>query len=719
MKKLGNLLNEVKGEKAHREAVAMGLKYKGFGYWVDPSTGETKYKTENDQLVAVDPDVESEKAGPSRDAEMASGPGGNPMGAMGTGMQMQQPAGTLPQPGTLPLGAPNPGEEIAPKELEWEPGPDGSTCVDSDNPPAEVPEDSYVHTKNNLKWGAGPDGTNYTNIDYAQMIHDLRNPTMGAFMDRQNKMEEIQRGQQRTFLSTFMSEAPQAGSAADEARRQGLSYSGYGYWKDSSGRVVAQTQGDSLVMLDNQGGNTAATTDMGNPTGEASGMTPADKARSMGLVSNGSGGYTDQEGNVIARTVNNELVFYDSRAGGGAVSDGSGGAMLTQSSPSWVDPVTGLIVVPPGQPESPVEINAVPDPIPATPPAGYDAFIQQKKLQAYQQDAERREAEAIAAQQQAQQEAETGIKDVLNPPGLQFEDFIDEALSDLNDPERRAKQREAQRMAGADATPTVPTSEREKIDREVSQLPADKQDEARKRRTDAHFYRAQQDRDVVDASPRYHSDKDIRQIAREAFDDHKGRRDLQEKRIKKNFDPFVEALQRPDVSPELRNRLTSTFVNAARYGGFNNEGSSTLSKAQYQALLEREKRIKEAYSGEGGDGTTPNMEAVRKFHQEITDDSIPAEVIAAAAKAIPAHLRKAFTGGDLSFEEGFDQFIRQHENSGYTGLPLGMDNMQVEHFIDSSMRDRIAEQAKEEGRELTPEEQEMIQFIGSRDNQFW
>ena len=59
MKKLGNLLNEVKGEKAHREAVAMGLKYKGFGYWVDPSTGETKYKTENDQLVAVDPDVES------------------------------------------------------------------------------------------------------------------------------------------------------------------------------------------------------------------------------------------------------------------------------------------------------------------------------------------------------------------------------------------------------------------------------------------------------------------------------------------------------------------------------------------------------------------------------------------------------------------------------------------------------------------------------------
>ena len=54
-------LCEVKGEKAHREAVAMGLKYKGFGYWADPQTGETKYKTVNDQLVEVEPEVESEK----------------------------------------------------------------------------------------------------------------------------------------------------------------------------------------------------------------------------------------------------------------------------------------------------------------------------------------------------------------------------------------------------------------------------------------------------------------------------------------------------------------------------------------------------------------------------------------------------------------------------------------------------------------------------------
>ena len=34
---------EKKGEKAHRDAVAMGLQYKGFGYWADPQTGEAKY----------------------------------------------------------------------------------------------------------------------------------------------------------------------------------------------------------------------------------------------------------------------------------------------------------------------------------------------------------------------------------------------------------------------------------------------------------------------------------------------------------------------------------------------------------------------------------------------------------------------------------------------------------------------------------------------------
>ena len=61
--------------------------------------------------------------------------------------------------------------------------------------------------------------------------------------------------------------------------------------------------------------------------------TPAQMAQRMGLQSDGSGGYVDPStGQVVARTVNNELVFYDPM--GGAISAQSDGAALTQAQPS-------------------------------------------------------------------------------------------------------------------------------------------------------------------------------------------------------------------------------------------------------------------------------------------------------------------------------------------------------------------------------------------------
>jgi hypothetical protein len=393
MKRFNKLLNEVKGEKAHRDAVAMGLKYKGFGYWQDPSTGKVTHKTENDQLVKVEPDVESELGDMTNKADAATKDGG--IADMATSNQMQVPGMPPPPPaGSQVLGAPEPGEEQVPTTLEWEPGPDGSTCVDSSTPPGKIPEDSYVSRTNHLKWGAGPDGTNYSNIDYRDLLKDLRSPNLDSFlnrMDTQSMMGKLKEGE--TFLGQFLEQAPMAAgmgtrSVADQAQQMGLTHAGYGYYKDSSGQVVAQSRDGQLVMIDQSDKMQPSQVDMGNPTGEASGQTPADKARSMGLVSDGSGSYKDAEGNTIARTVNNELVFYDSRAGGGAVSDGSGGAQITQSAPSWVDPVTGLIVVPPAQPESPEEINAVPDATPATAPAGYDAFVNKKKQDMYRDNYE-------------------------------------------------------------------------------------------------------------------------------------------------------------------------------------------------------------------------------------------------------------------------------------------------------------------------------------------
>ena len=193
MKRFNRILSEVKGENAHREAVARGLKYRGFGYWEDGS-GKVAFKTENDTLVPVDPEVESEMGSKNQDGADMAMPGGAPekMGSLSTTAQMQQSMGMMPGTGQYVGPAPEPGEEQpVPSTLEWEPGPDGSTCVDSSEPPAEVPEDAYVSTTNNLAWGAGPDGTNYSNVDYSQLIKTLREPNMNSFLNRQENIQSF------------------------------------------------------------------------------------------------------------------------------------------------------------------------------------------------------------------------------------------------------------------------------------------------------------------------------------------------------------------------------------------------------------------------------------------------------------------------------------------------------------------------------------------------
>ena len=124
----------------------------------------------------------------------------------------------------------------------------------------------------------------------------------------------------------------------------------------------------------------------GNPSAM---MGPAERARQLGLQSDGSGGYIDPEtGQTVAKTVNGELVFYDNnRATGGAISDSSNGAQMTQAAPSFSDPMTGMVMVPPSRPESEEEIGAVPDSIPAQAPHGYNSFMNNMKMQAYEKQA--------------------------------------------------------------------------------------------------------------------------------------------------------------------------------------------------------------------------------------------------------------------------------------------------------------------------------------------
>ena len=165
--------------------------------------------------------------------------------------------------------------------------------------------------------------------------------------------------------------------------------------------------------------------DLPNTGNPSAAMGPAERAASLGLQSNGKGGYIDPNtGQVVARTVNNELIFYDNnRATGGAISDSSGGAALTQAQPSWADPLTGMLTTPPSKAETPSEIAAIPDPTPATAPFGYNAFMKQKKMAAYQQNAVEPQERRMTPDEIEQKNAEEQQGDASQQPAFSAEDY--------------------------------------------------------------------------------------------------------------------------------------------------------------------------------------------------------------------------------------------------------------------------------------------------------
>jgi hypothetical protein len=192
-------LQEERGERAFKQAMSMGLKYGGFGYWKDPQTNETVYKTENDTLVKVEPREESElaaKGGPddgsgrpdAMGGGMAAGGGGGMAGAAG---MLQMPGGG--QAGAGILGTGEPGAAKVGKEHGWEPGPDGDTCVGPEaEEPGDVPEDSFVGRTNFLKWKAGPDGDNINTVSLGMVKEEIRQIKEAEFnKDRRQHIQNV------------------------------------------------------------------------------------------------------------------------------------------------------------------------------------------------------------------------------------------------------------------------------------------------------------------------------------------------------------------------------------------------------------------------------------------------------------------------------------------------------------------------------------------------
>ena len=113
MKNLNMFLEEQENE-AHKKAQAMGLEYRGFGYWADPNTGEIVKRSSGDELN----DVGGLEAQEGPGEEEAPAPKGQSFdGMMGAAApEVQQ-------------GEVKPGEEKAPESKDWKPGPDGDTDV--------------------------------------------------------------------------------------------------------------------------------------------------------------------------------------------------------------------------------------------------------------------------------------------------------------------------------------------------------------------------------------------------------------------------------------------------------------------------------------------------------------------------------------------------------------------------------------------------------------
>ena len=448
----------------------------------------------------------------------------------------------------------------------------------------------------------------------------------------------------------------------------------------------------------------------GNPTGTGQ-LSPADRAKQLGLQSNGKGGYIDpKSGQVVARTINNELVFYSSAPGGGAVSDGSGGAAMARPSSAWQDPITGLMVTPPGKPETPNEISAIPDPVPAQAPAGYNNFVHQKKQDLYVQDKQARD----------EQEQQAQLAQMMPPTPEQA------PMGDMSMPEPAMPPMAQENYLGPDLfkrdknngiAPTF-ADLRDRHNRSIPQQASISQEPPQEIASPA------PEQEFQPPAEPSRDPEDMRAAARKAFETWQTARISADDRMRTKYDPLVQALNDPRVSPVTRNRANQVLNDLYPYEGRNNDASSDFTKSEYHALLAREQALMEAYSGVGGDGVTPNIDSVREFVRSVSsgpeEGALSEEQMQMMFDALPPKHKKIFDGGTFSSPfAGFKRWVGQLQRSPYTGLPLSIDAMDAEHIIDSAQAQSILNKYDGDVDAMSEEDRELYEFILSDDNQIW
>ena len=218
MKNLNMFLEEQENE-AHKKAQAMGLEYRGFGYWADPNTGEVVKRSSGDELR----DVGGLEAQEGPGDEEAPAPKGQSFDGM-----MGAAAPEVEQ------GEVKPGEEKAPESKDWKPGPDGDTDVGKNVDEDDAEDDAFISKdEDSDKWTAGPDGDNFKTVKSFDKMQEAANWTGKSKGQPLIPDAESTRGQE----------------AKHEAERRGLVSDGHGYWVDNAGNPVAKTEGGKLVDL--------------------------------------------------------------------------------------------------------------------------------------------------------------------------------------------------------------------------------------------------------------------------------------------------------------------------------------------------------------------------------------------------------------------------------------------------------------------------------------
>lgn len=463
--------------------------------------------------------------------------------------------------------------------------------------------------------------------------------------------------------------------------------------------------------------------------------TPAQMAQRMGLQSDGSGGYVDESGNVVARTVNNELVFYDPM--GGAISAQSDGAQLTQAQPSWRDPVTGELTVPPGQPESPEEMAAIPDAVPALAPPGYSAFMNKKKKDMY---ANQEPPQEEAPQEEAPQEEEPEMQPEMGmgEEVLTYKKLTEKAAPikksvdpNLIDPKiaAQAKLRDADvarrramstdRAAGnvKDSFQDTPT--------QVAPKPTPRQpvDTASK----PVVQQAKKSGEIASVAPKSdihqemsHPTKSVGakmeslqelmeqygnniQTNLTQFREDKTKIDGEKGRLVKNLQKMID---REDVDEDtkrsvlnLGNRLLTNYK-----GGRKDKKLSIIGDEGLDGLLgEAGDDVMKAFEINPETGL-PNPQAIRDLKAKRRTREYSDDVINAFRLAIPADMRGLFGGQGVDSKEGFAEWMKMDGRDVMTGAYLSPEFINLDHAIAGSNMRRGSV------------DQEMTDFVDSNDN---